>query len=77
MDPSTPAGSPGIEIQVNGEARRLPEGATVADLLRALGLPRQGVAVERNGEVVPRRRHAEVRLQPGDRLEVVGLVGGG
>ncbi len=66
-----------IEITVNGQARHVPQGSTVADLLAALGLQSQIVAVELNFQVVPRARHAEQRLQAGDRLEIVSLVGGG
>jgi len=66
-----------IEITVNGQARRVAEGTTVADLLAELGLQSQIVAVERNFQVVPRHRHGEHPLQAGDRLEIVTLVGGG
>jgi thiamine biosynthesis protein ThiS len=65
-----------IEITVNGETRRVRSGTTVAGLVAELGLAGQ-VAVERNREVVPRARHAEVALVPGDRLELVTFVGGG
>ncbi len=81
MSPS-PAGGAGdptdsIEITVNGDLRRVPAGLTVADLIADLGLAGRRVAVERNRDVVPRARHGEQRLEPGDRLEVVTLVGGG
>lgn len=66
-----------IEITVNGQVRRVAPGSTVADLLAELGLESQIVAVELNFQVVPRARHAEQRLQAGDRLEIVTLVGGG
>lgn len=66
-----------IDVWVNGELRRLASGTTVIGLVESLGLQPGQVAVERNGEVVPRRTHAEVTLQPGDRLEVVTFVGGG
>jgi len=55
------------------EAKR----ATVAELLKDLGLEPKHVAVEVNLELVPRARHAEHRLADGDRLEIVTLVGGG
>lgn len=67
----------GFEVVVNGSARRIAAGTTVADLVGQLGLGGRRVAVERNREVVPRARHREVSLEPGDRLEVVTFVGGG
>jgi len=66
-----------IEITVNGAPRRLPPGATVADLIQDLGLADRRVAVERNRDVVPRALHGEVRLESGDHVEVVTFVGGG
>jgi sulfur carrier protein len=66
-----------IEITVNGSARAVPQGTTVAKLIALSGLEGRRVAVERNREVVPRARHAEVALEPGDRLELVTFVGGG
>jgi sulfur carrier protein len=65
-------------IVVNGAERRLGAHArTVADALRDLGLEGKRIAVERNGEIVPRSRFAQTPLAPGDRLEIVGAVGGG
>lgn len=66
-----------IEITVNGETRGVARGTTVAGLLGELGLAERRVAVERNRQVVPRAEHDKVRLADGDRLEVVGFVGGG
>ena len=66
-----------MEIIVNGQPRQVAEGTTVAQLLDRLELAGRYVAVEVNLEVVPRARHAEHRLAPGDRLEIVTLVGGG
>jgi thiamine biosynthesis protein ThiS len=67
----------GIQVSVNGEALRVPSGSTVADLLRQLSLDRARVAVEYNLRVVPRAEHASLRLNHGDRLEIVTFVGGG
>jgi thiamine biosynthesis protein ThiS len=64
-------------ISVNGEARVLPEGQTVAALLAGLGLDWRKVAVERNLEIVPRSLHATTALAEGDRVELVQFVGGG
>ena len=66
-----------IVISVNGESREVPENLTLEALLAFLSLPADRVAVERNLEIVPRRRWAETNIQPGDRLEVVHFVGGG
>jgi thiamine biosynthesis protein ThiS len=66
-----------VRIVLNGEAREVPEGTSVAGLLRSLDLAESRVAVERNREVLPRERHEEAVLREGDRVEVVRFVGGG
>jgi len=66
-----------ITVIVNGESRAVPTGSTAGDLVEALGFTGRPLAVEVNEEVVPRVRLADCRLQPGDRLELVTLVGGG
>jgi len=66
-----------IRIELNGEAREVPDGASVAELLGLLGLAAPKVAVERNLEIVPRSAWTSTRLAPGDRLEVVHFIGGG
>lgn len=66
-----------MEIRVNGEIRRVRDGSAVADLLAELGAAGKRVAVERNGEIVPRSQHAGTQLAAGDRIEVVIAVGGG
>ncbi|MBX3431911.1 MAG: sulfur carrier protein ThiS [Pirellulales bacterium] len=66
-----------MTIQLNGADRQIAADATVADLLAELGLDPRHVAVERNLELAPRTAHADVRLAPGDRIEIVTLVGGG
>ena len=66
-----------MTITLNGEQRDVPETSTVASLLGLLGVKPEHVAVERNRDLVPRARHAEAALAPGDAVEVVTLVGGG
>ncbi|KAF0165871.1 MAG: sulfur carrier protein [Rhodocyclaceae bacterium] len=66
-----------MDIIINGEAQSLPAPLTVAELLAARGLEGRRVAVERNGEIVARSRHAETLLAAGDRIEIVVAVGGG
>ncbi len=66
-----------MEICVNGKSREVACGATVAALLEELELDPRQLAVERNLQLVPRAEHAATALNPGDRVEVVTLVGGG
>lgn len=68
-----------LDVVVNGEAHRVPPGATLADLLAEVlaDLPRRGVAVALNGEVVPRDRHRHEAVADGDVVEVVTAVQGG
>lgn len=66
-----------MEVIINGQPRETVEAATVAQLLDDLGFKGKFVAVEVNLELVPRQQHASHRLAPGDRLEIVTLVGGG
>ena len=66
-----------MQIRVNGENRTLAHPTTVAELLVALGHVGRRVAVERNGEIVPRSRHASTELTPDDQIEIVAAVGGG
>ena len=66
-----------MRATVNGEELELPDGLTVAALLRHLGVRGERVAVERNGAVVKKARHEGEQLEPGDVLEVVAFVGGG
>jgi len=66
-----------MEIVLNGNRLPVQEGITVTGLLEAQQLAERRVAVEVNGEIVPRGRHAEHRLQPGDRIEIVHALGGG
>ena len=66
-----------IEILLNGEPRQLSADATVLALLALEALTQPRVAVERNGEIVPRSLHAQTSLASGDRVEVVHAMGGG
>jgi sulfur carrier protein len=66
-----------IRIVLNGAQRELPAPVTFAQLLDALELAGKRLAIERNGEIVPRSRFGEVRVADGDRIEVVVAVGGG
>ena len=66
-----------IQLSVNGQVRQLQPGANIERLLDDLELAGKRVAVERNGEIVPRSRYAETHLANGDMLEIVVAVGGG
>ncbi len=67
-----------MDLMVNGALRRLdPAPATIAELVRALNLEGKRIAVERNGEIVPKSRYDATAVAAGDRLEVVAAVGGG
>ena len=66
-----------LDLMVNGETMRAPDGVSVAGLLDHLGLDRRKVAVERNEEIVVRSTYETTRLLPGDRLEIVHFIGGG
>jgi len=70
--------SPVLAIVVNGVPHVCrDERPTVADLIRELALTGKRVAVEKNGEIVPRSRYEELPLVSGDRLEIIAAVGGG
>ncbi len=67
----------GMDIQLNGQPQALPDQSTVATLLHQQGLAERRVAVEVNGEIIPRSQHASRVLQAGDRIEIVHALGGG
>ena len=66
-----------MELKINGETRQFTAPLSVAALVEELGYTGKRIAVERNGEIVARGRHAEVELAAGDRIEIVVAVGGG
>ena len=67
-----------VNLKVNGSAREIPAGSTIADLLAALEIDARMVVVEHNGEIVRDRAVFATRsLGSGDRLEIVHFVGGG
>ncbi len=66
-----------MEIMLNGNPLPLQEPTTVAGLLESQQLGERRVAVEVNGEIVPRGRHAEHMLAAGDTVEIVHALGGG
>ncbi len=66
-----------IQVIVNGSAHRLEQPLDVAALIGRLALAGKRVAVERNGEIVPKSAHGSTLVADGDRLEIVVAVGGG
>jgi len=66
-----------MEITVNGSTRVCEAPMALAELLQRMALAGKKVAVERNGEIVPRGEHGSTLLAEGDRLEIVVAVGGG
>ncbi|MBN8475464.1 sulfur carrier protein ThiS [Sulfuritalea sp.] len=66
-----------MNLIINGEAQQLAAPLSVAALLEARGLAGRRVAVERNGEIVAKSRHADTLLADGDQIEIVVAVGGG
>ncbi len=66
-----------ITVSINGAIRQFPEQISVAALIDEMGMTGKRIALERNGEIVPRSAFATQQLADGDRLEVVVAVGGG
>lgn len=69
-----------LTIVLNGQPRTfttLPESPSLENLIREMGLKSDRVAVEHNGEIVPRSTWSDAKVREGDRLEVVHFVGGG
>ena len=66
-----------MQIKLNGEAKGVEEGTTLARLVEQLALAPDRLAVELNGDVVRRAEWPQVTLREGDRVEIVHFVGGG
>jgi sulfur carrier protein len=67
-----------MQILINGNSRQFQaKSMTIADLVNELKVAGKRIAIECNGEIVPRSQFAEVMLSDGDKLEIVGAVGGG
>ena len=69
--------SSSITVQVNGETQTCPGSILLPTLLEQLGLNPRLIAVEYNGEILHRQFWADTKMQEGDRLEIVTIVGGG
>ena len=66
-----------LTLKINGESRQFSAPLTVAGLIEQLGYAGKRIAVDRNGEIVPKSQHANTELASGDQLEIVVAVGGG
>ncbi len=66
-----------MDMIVNGKPVQVENAATVSQLLEQLGFAGKRVAVEKNGEIVPKSQHAETPIAASDKLEIVVAVGGG
>lgn len=66
-----------ISLIVNGDLTELAAGATISDLLVQMEVVGRRIAVELNGEIVPKADHANTALQADDQVEVVQAIGGG
>lgn len=66
-----------LDLKINGETRQFPAPLTVSGLIDKLGYTGKRIAIERNGEIVPKSQHAMTALATGDQLEIVVAVGGG
>jgi len=66
-----------MEIQLNGQPFQVPSGSSVAALIRQLQLAEDRVAVELDRQIVRRAQWADRLLEPGSKVEVVQIVGGG
>jgi sulfur carrier protein len=67
----------GISLQINGKPVELPAPTPLMTYLEQLGVNARTVAVEHNGEIIPRTSFTRVTLHEGDRVEIVRMVGGG
>ena len=66
-----------ISVIINGETRAFDRAPSCAELVHELQLAGKRIAMERNGEIVPRSQFGDCVLRDGDRLEIVAAVGGG
>jgi len=66
-----------ITVSINGASRQFPQAISIAALIEEMGLTGRRIALERNGEIVPRSQFAAQQIADGDKLEIVVAVGGG
>ena len=66
-----------IKIRINGTTKQISPNISITDLLNELALPKEGIAVAVNGEVIPRDQHGLILINEEDQIEVIRAVEGG
>jgi sulfur carrier protein len=66
-----------MNITLNGELKQVGSARTIAELIESLGYQGKRIAVEQNGDIVPKSQHATAPLNEQDQIEIVVAVGGG
>jgi sulfur carrier protein len=66
-----------LEVRINGENQQFPAATRVLEMLAALKLEPKLLVIEYNGDILHRQDWEKTTLQPGDRFEIVTVVGGG
>jgi sulfur carrier protein len=77
MSPLSASPSDDVTVTINGAARPIAAGSSLRDVVEALGFAGRPIAVEIDGDVVPRAELADRLLAGGERIEIVTFVGGG
>lgn len=77
MCPGNESSAEDLTVMVNGVARPAATGTSLRDLVEALGFAGRPIAVEVDGDVIPRAALADRTLTGGERIEIVTFVGGG
>jgi len=66
-----------ITLHINGQMRQFPAVMNLVEFLESLELSGKRIAVEKNGEIVPKSQYLATPVNDGDQLEIVVAVGGG
>lgn len=66
-----------MEVIVNGNQQRINPASSLQDLLESLKVTQGRIAVELNGEIIPKSTFEQQRLNDGDKIEIVQAIGGG
>ena len=66
-----------MQVTINGETKEITSGLNIATLMAELGIEPGQVAVEKNGEIVPKSTHVDTQVETGDTIEIVRFIGGG
>ena len=66
-----------IKIKVNGKIKRISENTRLSDLIKSLKIPIKKVAIELNQEIIDKKKLKNIKIQNGDKIEIVHFIGGG